>query len=48
MFLFVISQAPIYVNKAIVLEEAFKIGYGGRPQSAKPVFNVILDRFLVC
>ncbi|AED98148.1 Bifunctional nuclease domain [Arabidopsis suecica] len=36
-------QAPIYVNKAIVLEEAIKIGYGGRPQSAKPVFNVILD-----
>ncbi|XP_010444845.1 PREDICTED: uncharacterized protein LOC104727436 isoform X2 [Camelina sativa] len=36
-------QAPIYVNKAIVLEEAIKIGYGGRSQSAKPVFNVILD-----
>ncbi|EOA13660.1 hypothetical protein CARUB_v10026729mg [Capsella rubella] len=36
-------QAPIYVNKAIVLEEAIKIGYGGRSQSAKPTFNVILD-----
>uniref|UniRef100_A0A1J3G9M6 Bifunctional nuclease 2 n=1 Tax=Noccaea caerulescens TaxID=107243 RepID=A0A1J3G9M6_NOCCA len=36
-------QAPIYVNKAIVLEDAIKIGYGGRSQSTKPVFNVILD-----
>lgn len=47
--LFVMSQAPIYVNKSIVLEDAIKIGYGGRPQSTKPIFNVILDRFfLVC
>ncbi|KAF8101412.1 hypothetical protein N665_0205s0008 [Sinapis alba] len=36
-------QAPIYVNKTIVLEDAIKIGYGGRPQSTKPIFNVILD-----
>ncbi|KAJ4878738.1 Wound-responsive family protein [Raphanus sativus] len=36
-------QAPIYVNKSIVLEDAIKIGYGGRPQSTKPIFNVILD-----
>lgn len=36
-------QAPIYVNKTIVLEDAIKIGYGGRPQSTKPIFDVILD-----
>ncbi|CAH2043015.1 unnamed protein product [Thlaspi arvense] len=36
-------QAPIYVNKTIVLEDAIRIGYGGRPQSTKPIFNVILD-----
>lgn len=36
-------QAPIYVNKTIVLEDAIKIGYGGRPKSTKPIFNVILD-----
>ncbi|KFK28264.1 hypothetical protein AALP_AA8G494300 [Arabis alpina] len=36
-------QAPIYVNKAIVLEDAIRIGYGGRPKSTKPIFNVILD-----
>ncbi|XP_024007623.1 bifunctional nuclease 1 isoform X2 [Eutrema salsugineum] len=36
-------QAPIYVNKAIVLEDAIRIGYGGRPQSTKPIFNVLLD-----
>ncbi|KAL1217078.1 Bifunctional nuclease 2 [Cardamine amara subsp. amara] len=36
-------QAPIYVNKAIVLEDAIRIGYGGRPQSTKPIFNIILD-----
>ncbi|CAN8277724.1 unnamed protein product [Cochlearia groenlandica] len=36
-------QAPIYVNKAIVLEDAIRIGYGGRPQSTKPIFDVILD-----
>lgn len=48
LFLFVISQAPIYVNKAIVLEDAIRIGYGGRPHNTKPIFNIILDRFLVC
>lgn len=41
------SQAPIYVNKTIVLEDAIKIGYGGRPKSTKPIFNVILDRFFL-
>lgn len=46
-FWFVMSQAPIYVNKTIVLEDAIKIGYGGRPKSTKPIFNVILDRFFL-
>lgn len=36
------------MNKSIVLEDAIRIGYGGRPQSTKPIFDVILDRFLVC
>ncbi|XP_010550488.1 PREDICTED: bifunctional nuclease 1-like [Tarenaya hassleriana] len=36
-------QAPIYVNKEIVLADAIRIGYGGRPQSTRPIFDVILD-----
>ncbi|XP_010557505.1 PREDICTED: bifunctional nuclease 2 isoform X2 [Tarenaya hassleriana] len=36
-------QAPIYVNKEIVLTDAIRIGYGGRSQSTKPIFDVILD-----
>lgn len=37
-------QAPIYVNKQIVLADAIRISYGtGRVRDTKPIYDVLLD-----
>lgn len=39
-------QAPIYVNKEIVLADAIRISHGmGTLQSTKSVYDVTLDRY---
>lgn len=40
-------QAPIYVNKQIVLADAIRIGYGmGRVRDKKSTYDVSLDRYI--
>ena len=40
-------QAPIYVNKQIVLADAIRIGYGmGRVRDTKSTYDVSLDRYI--
>lgn len=42
-------QAPIYVSKQIVLEDAIRIGFGmGRVRDTTPTYDVVLDRYVVC
>lgn len=37
-------QAPIYVNKKIVLTDCIRLGYGtGRPRDTKSIYDVMLD-----
>lgn len=39
-------QAPIYVNKQIVVRDAVRISYGmGRMREMKPTYDVSLDRY---
>lgn len=41
-------QAPIYVNKQIVLADAIRISYGtGRVRDTKPIYDVLLDRYFL-
>ena len=41
-------QAPIYVNKQIVVRDAVRISYGmGRMREMKPTYDVSLDWFLL-
>lgn len=40
-------QAPIYVNKQIVVTDAIRFSYGmGRARNTKSTYDVSLDRYL--
>ena len=48
MFKICFVQAPIFVSRQIVLEDAIKIGYGmGRTRDSKATYDVSLDRYCV-